>query len=98
MATEHAHAWTAEAGLLLPADGLRLLGQHDGHGGRRFLVGRSDGQVVQLARKGHLRHGQGEALGLFDRRLRRVDGRRRAAAWPGGLPRPLDVRSTGSQP
>jgi len=36
--------------LFLPADGLRLLGQHDsgGYGGRRFLVGRSDGQVVQL--------------------------------------------------
>ena len=36
--------------LFLPADGLRLLGQHEGSGvaGRRFLVGRGDGQVVQL--------------------------------------------------
>lgn len=50
MATEHAHAWTAEAGLLLPADGLRLLGHPDGgvHGGRGFLVSRADGQIVAL--------------------------------------------------
>ncbi|HEY5017620.1 MAG TPA: hypothetical protein VII59_12690, partial [Streptosporangiaceae bacterium] len=36
--------------LFLPADGLRLLGQHEGSGlaGRRFLVGRGDGQVIQL--------------------------------------------------
>src|SRR5579859_5033968 len=36
--------------LFLPADGLSLLGQHEGSGvtGRRFLVGRGDGQVVQL--------------------------------------------------
>lgn len=36
--------------LFLPADGLRLLGQHGGGGydGRRFLVGRSDGEVIQL--------------------------------------------------
>src|SRR6202046_4404562 len=36
--------------LFLPADGLRLLGQRGGggYGGRRFLVGRSDGEVIQL--------------------------------------------------
>ena len=36
--------------LFLPADGLRLLGQHGGGGydGRRFLVGRSDGEVIAL--------------------------------------------------
>jgi hypothetical protein len=36
--------------LFQPADGLRLLGQHGGGGydGRRFLVGRSDGEVIQL--------------------------------------------------
>jgi hypothetical protein len=36
--------------LFLPADGLRLLGQYGGggHDGRRFLVGRSDGEVIQL--------------------------------------------------
>jgi hypothetical protein len=36
--------------LFLPADGLRLLGQHEGSGlsGRRFLVDRGDGQVIQL--------------------------------------------------
>ena len=36
--------------LFLPADGLRLLGQHEGGGydGRRFLVGRSDGEVIAL--------------------------------------------------
>jgi hypothetical protein len=36
--------------LFLPADGLRLLGQDEGGGsaGRRFLVGRGDGQVIQL--------------------------------------------------
>src|ERR1700735_4390940 len=36
--------------LFLPADGLRLLGQQGGggYGGRRFLVGRSDGEVIQL--------------------------------------------------
>jgi hypothetical protein len=37
--------------LFLPADGLRLLGQHEGGGydGRRFLVGRGDGQVIPLS-------------------------------------------------
>ena len=46
MTTESVH----DAGLFLPADGLRLLGQGDGGGqaGRRFLVGRGDGQVIQL--------------------------------------------------
>ena len=36
--------------LFLPADGLRLLGQHEGGGaaGRPFLVGRGDGQVIAL--------------------------------------------------
>ena len=36
--------------LFLPADGLRLLGQQGGGGydGRRFLVGRSDGEVIAL--------------------------------------------------
>jgi hypothetical protein len=36
--------------LFLPADGLHLLGQHEGGGydARRFLVGRSDGEVIQL--------------------------------------------------
>src|SRR3984885_165235 len=36
--------------LFLPADGLRLLGQQGGggYGGRRFLVGRGDGEVIQL--------------------------------------------------
>jgi hypothetical protein len=36
--------------VFLPADGLRLLGQHqgDGDGGRRFLVDRGDGAVIQL--------------------------------------------------
>jgi hypothetical protein len=50
MATESVHWWTADADLFLPANGLRLLGQHEvsGYGGRRFLVGRSDGQVIQL--------------------------------------------------
>jgi len=50
MATEHAQAWTAEAGLLLPAAGLRLLGHPDGgaYGGRGFLVSRGDGQIVPL--------------------------------------------------
>jgi hypothetical protein len=50
MATGPVHSWTAHADLFLPADGLRLLGQHEvsGYGGRRFLVGRSDGQVIQL--------------------------------------------------
>jgi hypothetical protein len=42
---------TADAGLLLPAPGLRLLGGDQGGGapGHRFLVGRSDGQVVRLS-------------------------------------------------
>ena len=50
MTTEHARAWTAEARLLLPAAGLRLLGHPDGgaYGGRGFLVSRGDGQVVPL--------------------------------------------------
>jgi hypothetical protein len=50
MATESVHSRAADAALFLPADGLRLLGQHqgDGHGGRRFLVARGDGEVIQL--------------------------------------------------
>jgi hypothetical protein len=41
---------TADANLFLPADGLSLLGEHQagGHAGRQFLVGLSDGQVIQL--------------------------------------------------
>jgi hypothetical protein len=50
MTSEPVHSWTADAGLYLPADGLSLLGdyQGSGYGGRRFLVGRGDGQVIQL--------------------------------------------------
>ena len=50
MATESVHARTSDAALFLPADGLRLLGQHqgEGHGGRRYLVARGDGEVIQL--------------------------------------------------
>jgi hypothetical protein len=47
MATESVHSRAADAALFLPADGLRLLGQDQG-GGRRFLVARGDGEVVQL--------------------------------------------------
>jgi hypothetical protein len=50
MTSEPVHSRTADADLFLPADGLSLLGEHQGSGyaGRRFLVGRSDGQVIQL--------------------------------------------------
>ena len=49
MAPESVHARAVEAARLLPADGLRLLGQSQGgHGGRRFLVARGDGEVIQL--------------------------------------------------
>jgi hypothetical protein len=50
MAPESVHSRTVEATLFLPADGLRLLGQHQGggHGGRRFLVARGDGEVIGL--------------------------------------------------
>jgi hypothetical protein len=50
MAPEPVHSWVAQAGLFLPADGLRLLGQHDGGGqaGRGFLVGRADGEIIAL--------------------------------------------------
>ena len=49
MAPKSVHSRTVEAALLLPADGLRLLGQSQGgHGGRRFLVARGDGEVIQL--------------------------------------------------
>jgi hypothetical protein len=50
MATEPARSRAASDGLLLPAGGLRLLGQDDdgGRAGRRFLVGRADGQVIHL--------------------------------------------------
>jgi hypothetical protein len=46
MTTQPVHSVTADADVLLPADGLRLLGHH---GGRRFLVGRGDGEVFQLS-------------------------------------------------
>ena len=46
MATESVH-WRAADAVFLPADGLRLLGQYQG-GGRRFLVARGDGEVIQL--------------------------------------------------
>jgi hypothetical protein len=41
---------TADPDLYLPVDGLSLLGEHQGSGysGHRFLVGRGDGQVIQL--------------------------------------------------
>jgi hypothetical protein len=50
MTSEPVHSWTADADLVLPADGLSLLGdyQDSSYAGRRFLVGRSDGQVIQL--------------------------------------------------
>jgi hypothetical protein len=50
MTGETVDSRTADADRLLPADGLRLLGQYQdsGYAGRRFLVGRSDGQVFQL--------------------------------------------------
>ena len=50
MKTEPVQSRTAAADRFLPSTGLTLLGE-DGeasYGGRRFLVGRSDGQVVQL--------------------------------------------------
>ena len=42
----------AAAGLLRPAEGLRLLGEYQGSGFTepRFLVRRGDGQVIQLSR------------------------------------------------
>jgi hypothetical protein len=48
--SEPASSRTAGARLFLPADGLRLLGEYQdgGDAGRRFLVGRGDGQVIQL--------------------------------------------------
>jgi len=50
MTSEQVHSRTADADLFLPVDGLRLLGedQGSGHAGHRFLVGRSDGQVIPL--------------------------------------------------
>ena len=50
MTTEPVHSVAADADVFLPADGLSLLGedQGSGYGGRRFLVGRGDGQVCQL--------------------------------------------------
>jgi hypothetical protein len=50
MTSEPVHSWTADADLFLPADGLSLLGEYQGSGyaGSRFLVGRGDGQVIQL--------------------------------------------------
>ena len=51
MTAEPVRSRTADADLFLPADGLTLLGEHPGSGyaGRRFLVGRSDGQVIHLS-------------------------------------------------
>jgi len=50
MTSEPVNSGTADADLFLPADGLSLLGEYQGSGyaGSRFLVGRSDGQVIQL--------------------------------------------------
>src|SRR5580698_3867626 len=50
MTSEPVHSWTADARRCLPADGLTLLGEYqgDGYAGRSFLVGRGDGQVIQL--------------------------------------------------
>ena len=50
MTTESVSSRTDDTGLFLPADGLSLLGESpgDGYAGRRFLVRRSDGQVIQL--------------------------------------------------
>ena len=50
MTTEPVNSRTSDADRFLPANGLSLLGEHQGSdcAGRRFLVGRSDGQVTQL--------------------------------------------------
>ena len=50
MTTEPVNSRTSAANRFLPADGLSLLGEYQGSdcAGRRFLVGRSDGQVTQL--------------------------------------------------
>src|SRR5580692_3976316 len=50
MTTGPVNSRGVDADLLLPADGLSLLGEYQGSGyaGRRFLVGRSDGQVIPL--------------------------------------------------
>jgi hypothetical protein len=50
MTPEPVHSWTDDADRCLPADGLTLLGEYQGSGsaGRTFLVGRGDGQVIQL--------------------------------------------------
>src|SRR5580692_1653399 len=50
MTTGPVNSRGVDADLLLPADGLSLLGEYQGSGyaGRRFRVGRSDGQVIQL--------------------------------------------------
>jgi hypothetical protein len=50
MTSEPVHSRAADAGLFLPADGLSLLGDYQGsdYAGHRFLVGRGDGQVIQL--------------------------------------------------
>ncbi len=50
MTSEPPHSSTADADRCLPADGLSLRGEYQGSGyaGRRFLVGRSDGQTIQL--------------------------------------------------
>jgi hypothetical protein len=50
MTTGPVNSPTSDADRFLPADGLSLLGEYQGSdcAGRRFLVGRSDGQVIQL--------------------------------------------------
>src|ERR1700722_15006721 len=49
MTTQPVHSLAADDGVFQPADGLRLLGQDQGSGyGRRYLVGRGDGQVCPL--------------------------------------------------
>src|SRR3984957_13890946 len=50
MASEPVHSGTADVDLFRPAEGLSLLGEYQGsdYAAHRFLVGRSDGQVIQL--------------------------------------------------
>ena len=50
MTSEPVHSRTADVDLFLPAGGLSLLGEYQGSGyaGSRFLVGRGDGQAIQL--------------------------------------------------
>src|ERR1700722_1728551 len=50
MASEPVHSGTADVDLFRPAEGLSLLGEYQGsdYAAHRFLVGRSDGPVIQL--------------------------------------------------